>query len=221
MIHKEQIKEVVARFPSLAALTEDDWQEEGLSIEVVPANFSIYEGNYLESAPLILDGSVKIYKLSSDGREVTLYRLGSGQCCPLIASSILGESPYDASACVEKPSKLLIIPTHLYKKWVGEHQEFRQFIFKSFAQRLIIMSKLIDDINFKSIRERISEYLIDKTSQDNDSLSITHDFLAIELGTAREVISRTLKKMENDQMLRVVRGEITHIQRSQLLNEGK
>lgn len=215
-MQKDQIAQVIARFPSLAALTPEDWQEEGISVTMVPANFTIDEGEFLENAPLILDGLVRIFKLSSDGREVTLYRLSAGECCPLIASSILGETMYEASACVEKPSMVLNVPTKIYKKWIEKHQDFRQYIFKSFARRLIIMSNLIDDIQFKSIRVRISEYLIEQTIADNDSLAITHDHLAIELGTAREVISRTLKKMEKDGLLRLARGQITHIQRSRL-----
>ncbi|MED1797360.1 Crp/Fnr family transcriptional regulator [Brevibacillus porteri] len=215
-MQKEQIAEVLARFPSLAALTLEEWQEEGISITTVPANFTIDEGEFLENAPLILDGLVRIFKLSSDGREVTLYRLSTGECCPLIASSILGETVYEASACVEKPSMVLNVPTKIYKKWIEKHQGFRQYIFQSFARRLIIMSNLIDDIHFKSIRVRISEYLIEHTSAEDDSLAITHDQLAIELGTAREVISRTLKKMEKEGLLRVARGQITDIQRSRL-----
>ncbi|EJL27704.1 Crp/Fnr family transcriptional regulator [Brevibacillus sp. BC25] len=215
-MQKEQIAEVLTRFPSLAALTPEEWQEEGISITMVPANFTIDEGEFLENAPLILDGLVRIFKLSSDGREVTLYRLSAGECCPLIASSILGETVYEASACVEKPSMVLNVPTKIYKKWIEKHQGFRQYIFQSFARRLIIMSNLIDDINFKSIRVRISEYLIEHTGAENNSLAITHDQLAIELGTAREVISRTLKKMEKEGLLRVARGQITDIQRSKL-----
>lgn len=213
----EQIENVIMRFPCLADISHEDWQEEGITITTLSVNHVIHEGEFLESAALILDGTVRMYKLSGNGREVTLYRINDGECCPLMASSILGETAYEASACIEKPTTVLFIPVHIFQKWMNNYINFRQFIFKSFARRLLIMSDLIDSMFFKSIKSRIAEYLLKMTSIDNDSLSITHDHLSIELGTAREVISRTLKAMEKEGLLTLSRGQITHIQRQKLL----
>ncbi|MBH5319822.1 Crp/Fnr family transcriptional regulator [Paenibacillus sp. GSMTC-2017] len=212
----EQIELVIKLFPSLSDISIEDWNEDGISIASLPVDHVIYEGEFLEHAALILDGTVRMYKLSDSGREVTLYRISSGECCPMMASSILGESVYEASACIEKPTTVLFIPVRIFQKWMNNYLGFRQYIFKTFARRLIVMSNLIDSVVFKTIRSRISEYLLLMTSSDNNSLSITHDVLSIELGTAREVISRTLKSMENDGLLRASRGQITHIQRERL-----
>ncbi|UHA72506.1 Crp/Fnr family transcriptional regulator [Paenibacillus sp. 481] len=213
----QQIDDIIKLFPSLADVTQEDWQAEGISIVTLPVNQVIHEGEFLKSAALILDGTVRMYKLSDSGREVTLYRISDGECCPMMASSILGETAYEASACMEKPTTVLFIPVRIFQMWMDKYLRFRQYMFKTFARRLIIMSNLIDSVVFKSIRSRIAEYLLKMTSDDNDSLSITHDTLSIELGTAREVISRTLKTFEKDGLLRLTRGQITHIQRQQLL----
>ncbi|MGG4443309.1 Crp/Fnr family transcriptional regulator [Brevibacillus fortis] len=213
----QQIEDVITLFPSLADISPQDWQEEGISIVSLPVNYIIHEGEFLKNAALVLEGTIRMYKLSGSGREVTLYRIHDGQCCPLMASSILEETEYEASACVEKPTTVLFIPVPIFQRWMDNYKSFRQYIFKTFAGRLIIMSNLIDSMFFKSIRSRISAYLLVMTNADNDSLAITHDNLSIELGTAREVISRTLKAMEKEGLLRLTRGQITHIQRRQLL----
>ncbi|MCR8842678.1 Crp/Fnr family transcriptional regulator [Paenibacillus sp. SC116] len=216
-MQSEQIKDAITCFPCLADISDEDWNEDGISVVTLPANHIIHEGEFLESAALIMHGTVRMYKLGENGREVTLYRIHDGGCCPLMASSILGETAYEANICIEKPTKVLFVPARIFQRWMGTYMSFRQFIFKSFAERLIIMSNLIDNMVFKSIRIRIFEYLLEKTTAEHNTLTITHDHLAIELGTAREVISRTLKGMEKEGLISLSRGQITNIQHDQLI----
>jgi CRP/FNR family transcriptional regulator len=135
-----------------------------------------------------------------------------------MTSSILGESEYEASACVETTGLVLLIPVEIFRDWTDRYRKFRQFIFKSFGKRIVIMSNLLDSINFKSIRGRISELLIEmaKEADNSDTLHITHDSLSVELGTAREVISRSLKGLENEKIIKLSRGKITITNRSAL-----
>ncbi|MCP1308053.1 Crp/Fnr family transcriptional regulator [Paenibacillus tyrfis] len=216
-MQKHQIEDVITRFPFLADISPEEWKEEGISIVSLPVNSVVYEGEFLKSTALILEGSIRIYKLSDSGREVTLFRISNGECSPLMAAGILGRSEFEAWACFEKPTTILIVPIQISQEWMDKYKGFRQFILRSFAFHLNNLSNLIETMNFKSIRTRISKYLIEKTSNDNDSLAITHDILAIELGTVREVISRTLKSMEKEGLLRLERGQITHIQHRKLL----
>nr|WP_167276382.1 Crp/Fnr family transcriptional regulator [Paenibacillus lupini] len=181
-------------------------------------NYIIEEGQFLEYVVMVLEGTVRMYKVSSSGREITLYRIHSGECCPLMSSSVLGESEYEASACVETAGLVLMIPAEIFREWTDRYRNFRQFIFKSFARRIVIMSNLLDSINFKSIRGRISEFLIQMANQTDNSntFHITHDSLSVELGTAREVISRTLKELEREDIIQLSRGRNTIRNRSAL-----
>ncbi|NQX58241.1 Crp/Fnr family transcriptional regulator [Paenibacillus qinlingensis] len=214
----EHLAQIISIFPSLADITEQDWNQDGIHVIQMEPNYIIEEGHFLEHVVLILDGTVRMYKISTSGREITMYRIQSGECCPLMSSSILGESAYEATACVETAGLVLIIPSGIFREWVDHYRNFRQFIFKSFAQRIVSMSNLLDSVNFKSIRGRISEFLIHKTEKtgNTDTLHITHDSLSIELGTAREVISRTLKGLEKEEVINLSRGKITIVNRSAL-----
>lgn len=213
----KQIPYILERFPSLSDITEQDWSDEGITVlELQPGHVIEEEGRFLNHAVFLLEGTVRMYKISGSGREITLYRIHGGECCPLMMSSILGEIEYEASAWIEKPCVALAIPVHVFRDWMDRYKSLRQFIFKMFANRLIIMSNLLDSINFKTIRGRVAEFLVRLTEDGNDTLSITHDTLAIELGTAREVISRMLKSLENEGLLQLSRGRISNIRRHEL-----
>lgn len=212
----DNVPHIVSCFPSLSDISTQDWSDEGIIMLDLQPSFVFEEGRFLEHAVLILEGTVRMYKISGSGREITLYRVNGGECCPLMMSSILGETEYEASACIEKLCTVVAIPVDVFKDWMDRYKSFRQFIFKMFAKRIIIMSNLLDSINFKSIRGRISEYLVEMTEDGRDSLTITHDTLSIELGTAREVISRTLKSLEKEGLLQLSRGQISHILRQDL-----
>lgn len=209
----EHLPRIVSLFPCLAEIDAQDWSQEGLGVMKVKANLVIEEGQFLEYAVLVLEGTIRMYKISAGGREITLYRINGGECCPLMTTSILGESEYEASACVEKDGLALLIPVGTFREWTDRYQGFRQFIFKSFANRIIFMSNLLDSINFKSIRGRIAEYLLQHSQDSGDRLNITHDTLSVELGTAREVISRTLKQLEREGLIKLSRGQILLISR--------
>ncbi|OBZ17970.1 cAMP-binding protein [Bacillus sp. FJAT-26390] len=204
------IPQIISLFPCLSDISEQDWSIKGIEVLEISPNFVFHEGQFLEHAVMLLEGTVRMYKISSSGREITLYRINGGECCPLMTSSILGESEYEASACIEKPCRALLIPVSTFRDWMDKYRNFRQFMFKSFANRIIIMSNLLDSIHFKSIRGRIAEYLI-QSADGSGNVMITHDRLSIELGTAREVISRTLKMLEKDELILLSRGKISII----------
>ncbi|NHN31749.1 Crp/Fnr family transcriptional regulator [Paenibacillus agricola] len=212
----DQVPHIVSLFPSLSDISLEDWSAEGIAIVKFQPSHVIEEGHFLQHAVLLLEGTVRMFKISGSGREVTLYRIHSGECCPLMMASILGESEYEASACTEEPGVALAIPVYVFRDWMDRYKSFRQFIFKMFAKRLIIMSNLLDSINFKSIRGRIAEFIVQMTEDGATSLDMTHGTMSIELGTAREVISRTLKSLENEGLLRLSRGRIYQIKRQEL-----
>lgn len=216
-MEKEQIQSVIKVFPCLNEISWDDWNEKGLTLTHLPVNLIVPEGQVLENASFVVQGTIRIFRLSASGREITLYRVNTGECCPLMAANILGETTYEGTSCVEEPTTALMIPADIFRTWTGKYKDFREFVFSVMTHRIITMSTLIDNVAFKSIRTRISEYLLEKIPVGDDSLSITHDRLAVELGTTREVISRALKAMEKEGLIQLARGGIHHIDRARLM----
>ncbi|MDR6551019.1 Crp/Fnr family transcriptional regulator [Paenibacillus qinlingensis] len=211
MIQSEHVSRIRSLFPSMADFNEEDWNQEGLQVVQMEPRDIIEEGQFLEFVVLILDGSVRMYKISTTGREITLYRIHRGECCPLMISSILGHSGHEALACFETVGLALNIPVRIFQSWIDRYPLFREFIFKEFIKRTLDLAYLLDSINFKSIRGRVSEFLIQLADQtgNSDTLFITHNCLSMELGTAREVISRILKVLEKRGIIKLSRGKIT------------
>jgi CRP/FNR family transcriptional regulator len=217
LILNEHLSRIHSLFPCMGDITAEDWNQDGINVIQIDPNYIIEEERLLEYVFMILDGVVRMYKISANGREFTLYRIHGGECCPSI-SSLLGESEFEASACVETAGIALIIPRKIFREWIDTYPVFRQFIFKSFAKRIQMLSSLVDSISFKTIRERVSEFLFQLANQtvNSDSLRVTHHSLSVELGTAREVISRVLKELENEHIIKLSRGSITIIDRNAL-----
>jgi CRP/FNR family transcriptional regulator len=206
----KHITAIMKLFPDFIDIPIDVWEAADISVREIEPSHMIPEGLLLDHAVFVLDGTVRMFKLSASGREITLYRISDGECCPLMSSSLLGETEYEASACTETPCLALFTPAEIFREWFDTYKRFRQFIFQSICKRIITLSKLLDTINFKSIRGRVVEFLL-QAAHDNQSNVIvtTHDTLATELGSAREVISRTLKQLKQEQLISLTRGKIT------------
>ncbi|NOU93703.1 helix-turn-helix domain-containing protein [Paenibacillus sp. LMG 31456] len=209
-MHNTRIQQIISLFPCFSSLSAHDWQASDIVTVDSSTKHSIIEGHLLQHALFILQGSVRIYKTNPMGREVTLYRIQGGECCSLMICSILGETEYEASADVESATELLVVPVPLFKQWLDQqqHKPLKQFIFKQITRKVIDVTQLLDDIAFKSIHHRLADFLLQRSSDRSKHLAITHEQLSSELGTAREVVSRTLKDLERRGVLRLGRGRI-------------
>ncbi|KJR45946.1 transcriptional regulator, Crp/Fnr family [Desulfosporosinus sp. I2] len=156
------------------------------------------DGGESTSIPLLIKGSIKVLKTAESGREILLYRIKPGETCIIMLSSALGNIPYPATAIVEQEMEALMIPNELYKYWLQHIPAVQTFTYQSMAQRLGSVMALIEEITFKRIDIRLIRFLLEHTSERQAILYETHEEVAIELGTAREVISRLLKNMEGD-----------------------
>lgn len=208
-----QIARITAAFPCFSSVSIEEWQRAGITVEHLAPRLAMEEGHLFAHAAFVVDGRVRIHKISESGREVTLYRVQSGGVCVLMMASILGETGYEASAEIEVDSEILLLPVAVFKRWMDTHKELRQFIYQTMIKRMVSVTSLVEDIAFKPINTRIAEFLVDRTGESCETLHMTHDALAIELGTAREVISRALKSFEKAGWLELGRGKIANIQR--------
>lgn len=174
------------------------------------------DGGESTSIPLLIRGSIKVLKTAESGREILLYRIKPGETCIIMLSSALGNIPYPATAIVEQEMEALMIPNELYKYWLQHIPAVQTFTYQSMAQRLGSVMTLIEEITFKRIDIRLIRFLLEHTSERQAILYETHEEVAIELGTAREVISRLLKNLESDHLLMLSRGKIEITNRQKL-----
>lgn len=217
-MHPHEVQRLTDLLPFLSTVSQQDWHSAEI-ISIDPATpHTIREGHILQHAMFIVKGTVRIYKMTEQGREITLYRVHSGQSCVLMMASILGETEYEASASIEVESEILLIPVGIFRMWMDNYRPLRQFIYKQFIQRINAVTNLLENIAFKPISYRLAHLLFHNTNEKTAALMITHEQLAVELGTAREVISRTLKDFQNRGILSLSRGKISLLDRLALEN---
>ena len=155
----------------------------------------------------VISGEVRVFKAGETGREITLYRFGVGESCILTLSCLLGNNHFPAIAVTEDDIEAILVPSKVIREWFKSHQTFRDYAFDILSKRLSDVIMVINEIAFKRVDERVSEYLINHSDIDG-SLNTTHKNIAIDLGTSREVITRILKEMEANNLLVISRGRI-------------
>ena len=186
-------------------------QEISLPVDAVAFRQGDSCANYL----LVIEGSIKVLARSESGREIVLYRVKRGGSCVLTTSCLLSHSHYPAEGITETPVRALAIPATAFHQGLEESAKFRQFVFEAYGQRLAEIIALVQEISFSQINRRLARYLLQHASENE--LKITHQDLATELGSAREVISRQLKEFERQGWLEQQRGKIIIIEPDNLL----
>jgi CRP/FNR family transcriptional regulator len=153
--------------------------------------------------PLVLDGEVKVSRHSSDGRSLELYRVVPGELCLASSASLFRSQPLSANAIATKPTTLLLIPPPVFAQWL-ETPAFRNEVLGLFAERMADLTGLIDAVAFQRLDQRLASALL---GRGND-LALTHQDLADELGTVREMVSRLLRRFERDGIVELSRERI-------------
>jgi len=205
-------------FPQLGELNDtviDDLMNNAGAIEM-PANTTAFrQGDACSNYLLILSGGSKVMTRAENGREIVLYRLGSGDSCVLTTSCLFGNARYPAEGISETDVTALAIPAAQFNHAVQHSRPFREFVFSSFSSHLGSLIALVEEITFGKLDIRLARHLIG-ASTDGAVLNTTHQQLATELGSAREVISRLLKDFESRGWLKLSRGSIEILDRESL-----
>ncbi len=169
----------------------------------------IRPGSYIKSMPLIISGAIKILREDPDGDELLLYFLERGDTCAMTLSCCLGHHKSEIKAIAETDAKLVMVPVEKMEEWTTKYKSWRNFVFDSYHKRLIEAIETIDSIAFLKMDERLLKYLKDKSKVNSDHIiNNTHQEIAYDLHTSRVVISRLLKKLENDGKVRLNRNNI-------------
>lgn len=167
-------------------------------------------GQHCTHLALILRGQARVFELAESGREITLYRVGAGECCILTASCIMSGKTFPAIATCEEDLDVLLVPAARVEEFMLRFAEWRQFIWSLLADRLSGVLLLLEEVTFRRLDERIMRYLLNcLKARKTNTLNLTHQTIADDLGTSREVVSRILKDMQQRGVLELSRGRIT------------
>lgn len=190
--------------------------EGGSQIISVPEGTVIFSpGKTADNLWLLLDGTVKVQQKSETGREVFLYRVHAGESCVLTTACMLAFEDYSAEGTSETPVKAVAIPRATFDGLVAKSPVFREFVFTAYSRRITDLFTLIDDIVFQRMDVRLAARLLELADEDN-VVHATHAVLGSELGTAREVISRTLAEFQRRDLIAQSRGEVRLIDKDGL-----
>ncbi len=174
----------------------------------IPAGKDVFvEGDSIDAIALLLSGVVRVYKIGETGREITLYRFGYGESCILTANAILSRQSFPAIATVEKDAEAILVPADSFRLWVSRYEVWRDFVFDLFAQRLASVIAVVEEVAFRRMDGRVAALLLSR-GQAHNPITITHQEIASELGSSREVISRLLEDFASRGMIQTRRGVI-------------
>lgn len=154
----------------------------------------------------IKSGVLRVYRLNDEGREVTLYRLRKGDSCFMTVICALTQNNTHAYVRVEEDSELVILPMLLFEKYLMNHPVYLQFVFKNLYEKFLSVIQVVENVTFNSIEQRVIDYL--QQLSRGGLLYRTHEQIAFDIGSTREVVSRTLKSLERKGMVKLERGKI-------------
>lgn len=179
------------------------------SIARIPARqYICREGDECSHLALLISGRVRVYKLAENGKEITLYRIKPGDSCVLTASCIMSEVNFPALAVAETDLEAVLVPAMWVRSWMGTSEVWRRLVFGLISKRLADVISVLENVAFQRMDVRIAAYLLGQPRSRRDEVETTHQIVAAELGTSREVVSRILKDFEAKGLIYRSRGMI-------------
>lgn len=208
----------VERFPGLSRLdmpTKQLLLTRSTIVDVPEGTMLFGPGNSPENMLFLLDGTVRVQQVSDTGHEIVLYRIHAGQSCVLTTACLLAYEHYSAEGIAETDVQAAAVPRAVFDDLVAQSKSFRDFVFAAFSKRITDLFQMIDEVAFQRIDVRLADKLIELSNGD-DRISTTHQKLSVELGTAREVISRQLQEFQRRGWIEQARGSVTILDRNQI-----
>jgi len=200
----------INRFPGLAGLTPAERRllAERAQVVTLPPQTTIFApGLPAESFLLVLDGTVRVQQVSTGGREIVLYRVSGGESCIMTTACLLSQDTYNAEGITETTVEAVALPRAAFDELMGRSADFRRFVFADYASRLTDLLHVVEEVAFERIDKRLAQKLCERAGGDG-LLGATHQELAVELGSAREVVSRHLKEFQRRGWLTLTRGQV-------------
>lgn len=210
----------VERFPGLARLAPDTKElllsQSGL-VEVPPKTVIFGPGKSPENMLFLLDGTVRVQQVSDTGREIVLYRIHAGESCVLTTACLLAYEDYSAEGIAETAVRAVAVPRRVFDDLVSRSKAFRDFVFAAFSKRITDLFLMVDEVAFQRMDVRLGQRLL-ALADAAGAIATTHQKLSVELGTAREVVSRQLQEFQRRGWVQQSRGKVTICDRPALEN---
>jgi CRP/FNR family transcriptional regulator len=201
----------IERFEGLSRLEEPLKSSlvERSRIVTIPEGTVIFgPGKAPENLILLLDGTVRVQEVSDTGREIVLYRVHAGESCVLTTACLLAYEDYAAEGIAETDVSAVAIPRTLFDELIATSAEFRRFVFSAYSRRITDLFMVIQEVAFGRVDVRLAQKLVELAG-GRDTIRATHQQLATELGTAREVVSRQLQEFHRRGWVTAHRGHVT------------
>jgi CRP/FNR family transcriptional regulator len=198
---------LIALYPAFASMSQDALQEllDASIVKTIPKGTVMFDENSpCGSFPMILEGAVKVVKTAPSGRELQLYRVLPGESCILSTGCIMGNAPYSATGIAESDLSIIALPPHVFHRLLSQHTPFRTYVFGLFTERIAELMQLVEAIAFHKLDQRLAALLLGK----GKVIHATHQQLADELGSVREIVSRLLKTFAERGLVSLAREEI-------------
>lgn len=201
---------IVAQFP---ALYEKELQEaiatEGTLKELPEGELIMDIGNYIKTMPLLVKGSIKVLREDEEANELLMYYLKSGETCAMSLTCCMQNKKSEVRAIAEEDCTLISIPVKFMDAWMMEFISWKNYVMQTYQHRFEELLQTIDSIAFMNMDERILKYLKEKTeSTGSNTITKTHQDIAYDLNSSREVISRLLKLLEKRGTVRLHRNKV-------------
>lgn len=187
----------------------EELAEKGHYSELKEGEVLMSPGGYIRSVPIILSGTIKILRMDEDGREILMYYLGSGESCAMSLTCCLNAKRSEVSAVAEEKTEIILLPVQNVEEWITKYPTWRSFVFQTYQRRFDDLLATIDGVAFQKMDERLWNYLQRKAQLTaSKAVGTTHEEIALELGTSREVVSRLLKQLEKLGRVRLSRNRV-------------
>jgi len=198
---------LLALYPTFAGLSESALRDlfSEAQLRKAPAGALLFDEHQpCQAFPLLLEGSIRVSKVGSNGREIQLYRVVPGEACVLTSGCLLGNAAYNARGVAETGVAMLALPGSLFSRLLATEAAFRNYVFAVVFERLSDLMQLVDAVAFQRLDRRLASLLLGK----GRIVHGTHQQLADELGSVREIVSRLLKNFSDRGLVSVAREQI-------------
>ncbi|RMH80253.1 MAG: Crp/Fnr family transcriptional regulator [Acidobacteria bacterium] len=187
---------------------EEDYVERQFGVQKVKKGSMLFsEGGFCSGVPYLKEGRLKVYLISDNGREITLYWIEPGQMCILAMITVYSGVQYPAYTYAEEDSSLVLVPSATAVRWLHENSWWRSLFMKDLSENVLYLFTLLNSMVSESVERRILQYLLE-SSRDRRYLEITQEELAKDIGSVRVVVNRVLKSLEREGVVEVLRGKV-------------
>ena len=201
---KQQLTELYPAFQALPPDLLDFVLRNGVVRSVGRGTILFDERNPCQAFPMLLEGTIRVVKVGANGRELQLYRVVPGESCILSTSCMLGTAPYSARGIADTDVTVFALTAPVFHRLVAESDAFRSYVFGLFADRIVDLMQLVEAVAFHKLDQRLAALLLGK----GRTIHVTHQALADELGSVREIVSRLLKSFAEQGLVSVAREQI-------------